>query len=659
MIEEPKPITGELTDDVRIAWLTYASNLKSLFLIIIHLTEPFSQTEPMMIMERSELFTTMDKIQRRYKYFVLEVYNPNHDLDRQLDNPLIIFSFAYPNLMPKRYDKDLFNKSLPNLSKYKAELTQASQFDIELWFQIGLQNDAKYMIISINRIIFPQYYPIYSNKDGLLDKIIDTRPGYFSGAVALYRLDDSFKYQYMNNLYGTLDKPKRFHNVREETLPILMNDPEIEGFRRRLMDFFCLSQLKGPETELCIGSALELLEYGKKLNKNNRSIATALLMKTYDSVQHEGLGHWRLLPYSLLLSYYKKPIDCNQDIESCLYANDHHVRKYAMTCYSLFSVSFEAIKTAIQRSYQNGYELRGLLHLLWQSKASKEKIIEFIQGQLKVNKTAVKLGVKLPSSDMIKELYLYLKPHTMPDPFAENYNRYTQFKDRYYLGDTNVYYALHTDPNPRLQFIREKKLYEQKAEKGDLKSILFLAAYYYWYEGVYGDYPKALKWIRKGVKLNHPSAICLLGCAYWDGNGVKRDVSKAIDLLSQASKMGYATAFYHLSKCYEYGQPPIRDYLKAYTYLIVSKWAVADYPECDDVDERITYVYNVHLNKDDKIHEEAVELARIAYQTLVIIDNEPALYMEEACQKELANNSLRWKWNRRSDGVSDLPINQL
>ncbi len=659
MIDEPKPITGELSDNIRQNWLSYAREIKCAFLLIIHVIEPLNQSVPMIVMDRSELFTQIDTIQRRYKHFVIEFYNPNLDLGRQLDNPLIVGSIAYPNLAPKLYDKELFNKSLPKLSKYKDDLTQTSQFDLELWFQIGLQNGAEYMILAINPIIFPQYYPIYSYNDGLLDKIIDTRPAYFSGAVALYRLDDSFQYQYMNSLYSTFIKPTRFYNVREETLPILMNDTEIEGFRRRLMDFFCLSQLKGPETEVCIGSALELLEYGKKLNKNKRSIATALLMKTYDSVQHEGLGHWRLLPYSLLLSYYKKPIDCNQNIESCLYANDHHVRKYAMTCYSLFSVSFEAIKTAIQRSYQNGYELRGLLHLLWKSKTSKEKIIEFIQGQLAVNKSAVKLGVKLPSSDMIKELYLYLKPHTMPDPFAENYNRYIEYKDRCYHGDNNIYYALHNDPHPRLQFIRERKICEQKAEKGDLQSILHLAAYYYWYEGVYGDYPKALKWIRKGAKLNHPTALCLLGCAYWDGNGVKRDSIRAIDLLSQASKMGYATAYYHLSKCYEYGQPPIRDHFKAYTYLIISKWAIADYPECDDVDERITFVYNVHLNKDDKVHNEAVEHATKIYQTLVFVENEPAVYMGEACQKELAKNSIHWKWNRRSDGSSDLPINQL
>lgn len=659
MIDDLKPIVGMPTFDNRVAWLNYARKLKCAFLVIIRLPETLGQSVPLVVWERFELFTQLDTIQRRNTYFSLEIYNPNLDHSRQIEMPLIVNAIACPNLAPKRYDVGLFNRYLPNLAEHIDELSQTSQFDLELWFQIGLINGAEYMILAINPLIFPQYYPIYSNKEGLLDKIIDSKPAYLSGAVALFRLDDSFKYQYMNGAYSTLDMPKRFYNVREETLPVLMNDPEIEGFRRRLMDFFCLSQLYGPDTESCIGSALELLEYGKKLNKNKRSVAVALLMKTYDSVQHEGMGHWRLLPYSLLLTYYKKPIDSKQGIESCLFTHHHHVRKFSMTCYSLFIVDFKAIVSAIQNSYQYGFELRGLLHLLWHSKANKEQKIEFIREQLKVDKTAVKWGLKLPTSDMIKELYLYLKPHTMPNPFAENFNILLEYKDRCYHEDNNLYYALHTDPNPRLQFVRERTICVRKAEKGDLQSILNLAAYYYWCEGEYGDYPKAIKWIKKGVKQNHPTALCLLGCAYWSGNGVDQNIGKAIDLLTQSAQMGYATAYYHLSKCYEYTQPPVCDYIKAYAYLLISKWAVTDYPEYNDVDERMSYVYRSKLNKNESLYDEAIELARRIYPTLVFVDNEPALYMGEACQKELTENWIRWKWNSISDGVSDLPINQL
>jgi hypothetical protein len=87
------------------------------------------------------------------------------------------------------------------------------------------------MIIAVNPITFPLYYPIYSNRDGLIDRIIDTRPNYNGGAVYLYKLDDSFKYQYMNCAYSTLVKPKKFYGVREEPYRFFMNDLELEGFR--------------------------------------------------------------------------------------------------------------------------------------------------------------------------------------------------------------------------------------------------------------------------------------------------------------------------------------------------------------------------------------------------------------------------------------------
>lgn len=659
MIEELKPIDGKPSEKNRIDWLKYASRLKCAYLIIVRLPAPVDKSIPWIVWDRMELFEQLSSIQRQHTYFTLEIYNPDLDHTKQIETPLIVNAIAYPNLAPKRYDENLFYQSLPKLDKQIEEMSQTSQFDLELWFHIGQLQGAEDMIIAINPITFPLYYPIYSNREGLLDRIIDTRPNYNGGAVSLYRLDDSFKHQYMNCAYSTLVKPKKFYAVREEQLPIFMNDPELEGFRRRLMDFFCYSQLTGPDSELCLGSALELIDYGKKLTKNKRAYAIALLMKIYDSVQREGPGNWRLLPYSLLLSFYRKPIDSRQGTVSCFYNTDSSVRRFGMTCHSLFRTDFDSIKNAIQHCFQYGYELRGLLHLLWQSKATSEKKTEFIREQLKVDKTAVKWGMNLPSPDMIKELYLYLKPHTMPNPFAENYNRHHEFKNQGYYNENNIFYALHTDPNPRLQFVRERTICERTAEKGDLPSILNLAAYYYWCEGEYGDYPRALKWIRKGAKLNHPTALCLLGCAYWSGNGVKSNKNKAIDLLTQSAQMGYATAYYYLSICYENGLPPIRDYIKTYAYLLISKWTLADYPQFNDVDERMSYVYRLNLNKDESLYEEALELARRIYPTLVFVDNEPAIYMGEACQKELAENWIRWKWSRFSDGVSDLPINQL
>ena len=659
MIEDLKPIDGRPSEQNRIDWLKYASRLKCAYLIIVRLPEPAGKSIPRIVWDSIELFDQLSDIQSKHTCFTLEIYNPNLDHGRQIETPLKVDSIARPKPARSPHDELLFRKSLPKLDKQAEGLTHTSQFDFELWFHLGQLQGAEYMIIAVNTVLFPLYYPVYSNRKDLLESILNTRPGYDVGALALYRLDDSFKYQYMNGAFSTQVKPGKFYGVREETLPVFVNDPELEGFRRRLMDFFCFSQLTGPDSELCLGSALELIGYGKKLTRNKRAYATALLMKIYDSVPHKGLGSWRLLPYSLLLSYYRKPMGGRQEIVTGFYNDDPGVRGFGMSCHSLFRNDFESIKSAIRHYCHDGYELRGLLHLLWQSRASSEEKTQFIREQLKVDKTAVKCGWNLPSPDMIKELYLYLKPHTMPNPFAGTYNRLREYKDKWYHNDHNIFYALHTDPNPRLRFARERRICERKAEKGDLQSILNLAAYYYWCEGEHGDYPRALKWIRKGVKLNHPTAICLLGCAYWRGNGVKINPATAIDLITKSAQMGYATAYYYLSQCYEYADPPVLDYVKAYAYLLVSRWTLEDFPEFNDIDERISYVYRSKLHKDEGLYQEALELARKIVRTLIFVENEPALYMGEACQKELAENWIRWKWNRSSDCGGDLPIKQL
>jgi len=350
MIEDMKPINGIPNNDDRVSWLRNAANLKCAFLLIVYVPGMVDQTTPIIVLERHKLFEKLNSLQWERTHLTIEVYNPNLDHCTQLDKPLVLDERPYPNLVPKPYDEKLLHRAIPMLTDSASIKGFLSQFDIELWFDFGKTVGIDYMILAINPFVCEQFYPVYSDRKGLLDRIIKTKPGYKKGAVAIYDLNSNFEYQYMNGIYSAIERPNKFYSVREEVLPIFANDEEVEGFRRRLFDFFCYSQVFGPETDLCIGAALELLFYGKMLEVSKRDSAILLLLHAVSSIQKEGSGCWRILPYSLLLTHYKKSIESRAEA-SVLCNPDHYSRYFGMVCCSLFSIKFTDITKAFSYYY--------------------------------------------------------------------------------------------------------------------------------------------------------------------------------------------------------------------------------------------------------------------------------------------------------------------
>ncbi len=657
MIEELKPIIGKPTLSLRLAWLDYAKKLKCPFLIVLRLTEPRLQSIPTLVWVRAELFMQMQTLQVRHNKLCLELYDLNQEFQKQAEHPFILdyLNAAPPQKRP--YDEFHNPRPMPNLPDLQDSNGLCSQFDLELWFYLGRLYQARYLIVTQSSYA-ALFYPLYVEQPEILGTIIKTNPDYNRGVIAIYDLQQNFDDQYMNSRFCVYPPPSRFWQTREEELPVLAGDAELDGFRRRLLDYFCFCQLLPVDNLRVLGSALELLQYGKKLPRNKKNYVIALLLTALDYISKQETELWKALPFILLLKYNQTYL-YSSSVTSLFCSSEPGVRQFGMVCCSLFRVSFSELSDQFSRYYQRGYELRGLLYLLEKTNATRQQKLEFIQAQLKLT-CPVDMddyAPAYPSPDMQKELRLSLHPELFPNPFAESFSRYQAYKQEYYHKDNNLFYALHTDPTPRLEISRERKLCERRAAKGDLPSMLNLGAYYFWCEGEHGDYPKALKWLKKAVKLNHPVALCLLGWAIYWGLHVKRDPQKGLELLSKAAETGYATAYYYLSKCYESGPDNIQDIVKEYACLQVSRRALVDYPQFWGVVERISYLYYSVITPSERAS--AIALAEEILPTLRLIETEPAEYMGEVCQKELFENRICEKWSQIADIDSSLPITLL
>lgn len=137
MIEPLKAIFGRPEDSDRIAWLSYAADLKCAFLLLVYVPGMVDQTTPVVLWKRHELFDKLNSLQWGHTLLTIEIYNPNLDHRIQLDKPLVLDERPYPNLAPKLYDDKLFHKAIPMFTDTSGIKRFISQFDIELWFDFG------------------------------------------------------------------------------------------------------------------------------------------------------------------------------------------------------------------------------------------------------------------------------------------------------------------------------------------------------------------------------------------------------------------------------------------------------------------------------------------------------------------------------------------
>ncbi len=85
-------------------------------------------------------------------------------------------------------------------------------------------------------------------------------------------------------------------------------------------------------------------------------------------------------------------------------------------------------------------------------------------------------------------------------------------------------------------------------------------------EGFLVSKEDTVRYLSKGVELNHPIALFVLGVMYSKGEGVEQDVEKAFSYYERAAKMNHPTAIYNVGVMYFRGKGVERDREKAAFY---------------------------------------------------------------------------------------------
>ena len=664
MIDEFNPVKGLLSLPRLKKWLMYARKLDYAYLLVIKTKTPESLATPFVVRNTNELFDSFSRHNERFQDAVVEVYNPRSNLDAQIENPLVIRCTTKPNPNAKRETEACSKFLQQNFQTCDLTSAELSQFDQELWFYWGTKFHRKYMLIVCDYYPFSEYYPVYCEARDLWQELTKHTPGFGAHTIAVYDLEQDFDQQYCACLYSSEASARKLEATRAEQIAIFNENEELDGLRRRIWDFFTFCQLESIPDFLCFGAAQELINYTLGMHKEHRKAMGYMLCKAVTASPDTGAEGWKVMPYQVILEHLKLcPFDLHP-WRAC-YSSNQAIRHLAMLCRSLFKSKFQDYEHMFGAYYCDGYELRYLLHLIWTAKGSAQDKKNLIQRQLKLEKDpfCINNNLPLPTADHKLEIRQYEHPGQVPNPFAEDLNRYRAFLRDYYYREKGLYYALHIDPTPRLDLPRERKQAIQKAKAGDLTSILSLAAYYMWcdsenhYLFEYGDYPSAIRWIKKGVEYKHPTAICLLGYCYLYGYGIEYDRQKAYDCLSLAADMGYALAYLYLSQYYNnetgHGES---DFVKAYAYLLVADWALVDGTGFR-IEEELSHLYWHHLDEEQRA--QAVEIAHSAYSTLKVIDSEPANHLGPYYQKALDHDLVRDKWRREFRGTESLPVTFL
>ena len=90
------------------------------------------------------------------------------------------------------------------------------------------------------------------------------------------------------------------------------------------------------------------------------------------------------------------------------------------------------------------------------------------------------------------------------------------------------------------------KLYEQAAERGDLRAMVSLALMTEVGQGVPANQTEALRLYQKASNLGSPDAKINLAVALFEGVGVQKDEARAVELLKEAADLGSAIATFNL-----------------------------------------------------------------------------------------------------------------
>jgi uncharacterized protein len=80
-----------------------------------------------------------------------------------------------------------------------------------------------------------------------------------------------------------------------------------------------------------------------------------------------------------------------------------------------------------------------------------------------------------------------------------------------------------------------------------------------WVPGFGQDRRKAIEWLGKAARANHPRAQYMLGILLTHGWGAPRDDARAVEWLTRSAENGYGPACYHLGWMYHKGDGVLQD----------------------------------------------------------------------------------------------------
>ena len=104
---------------------------------------------------------------------------------------------------------------------------------------------------------------------------------------------------------------------------------------------------------------------------------------------------------------------------------------------------------------------------------------------------------------------------------------------------------------------------KELANQGDAQAQCALGECYYYGDGVYLNYDKAVNWFTKSAKQGYATAQFYLGLCYNNGEGVKKEHTQAVYWYRKAAEQGDADAQFNLGGCFYFGEGEKKDYTQA------------------------------------------------------------------------------------------------
>lgn len=593
------------------------------------------------------IFSVIKLIEKTREYDAYELINLEYNLVIQLSDP--IHTTQHRNCINCRndgYEQIHYGTACDYLLGTKVRNVHISQYDLQRWFNFGHYSGFSYMLVVRNDVAYPDYYPVYVHQPDLSAMIRTYQDVCNCAIVELYDLNAEFLRQYSYRLFSIIKKHPVIYHEREEHVPIFAQSKELDGIRRRLWDYLRFCQIDHEPGFRSIGAAIEMMRYAKAIDNSYIEHIKIMILKAVPLLYPVNIDqtwgkahlphfdeHWKLVPLYLILSYYGLTYYDNEIDRTCINPNPG-IRNFSLFSRTLLSTPklLEWANGNIYYYCGSAFSTKPLLYSLWlMCDKDDDKLINFVEDQ--------PWGERNPGT-VSTAVHHFFQSERQADEYSDFEEIHRKYKLRYYHNELEYHLSLQQNPAPRIDLPGEMKACTRKAENGDLESILTLAAHY-WRNDDWEEHAEqeAYKWIMKGVALNHPTALYLLGLAYYSSDVVENDFYKAFELFKQCADMGYATAYIDLGFCYKNGQGTQENQKLFQACLIVAERYLMVTADYDAFDEYLGQIYN----EDYKAAKAEIDQIAEEYcKNIKTIDLEPINYMPLYGQKVLSYLFVRY-----------------